>query len=103
MARPKRSCLDMLVIITCIVTELFLSGVESVDRGNFKTCNAASFCRRLRGAGGGSKSPYIVSPETIQIDETAGTVQALIANTESEDPNNPIKLRLEIFTNCFKI
>ena len=98
MARPKRSCLDMLVIITCIVTELFLSGVESVDRGNFKTCNEASFCRRLRGAGGGSKSPYIVSPETIQIDETAGTVQALIANTESEDPNNPIKLRLEIFT-----
>ena len=98
MARPKRSCLDMLVIMTCIVTELFLSGVDSVDRGNFKTCNEASFCRRLRGAGGGSKSPYIVSPETIQIDETAGTVQALIANTESEDPNNPVKLRLEIFT-----
>ena len=83
------------VIIT--VTELFLSGVESVDRGNFKKCNEASFCRRLRGAGAGSKSPYVVSPETLEIDESAGTVQALIVNTESEDPNNPVKLRLELF------
>ena len=33
----------------------FVPGVYSVDRGNFKTCNEASFCRRLRGAGGGSK------------------------------------------------
>ena len=75
----------------------FFPGVESVDRGNFKTCNEASFCRRLRGAGGGSKSPYVVSPDTLEIDESAGTIQALIVNTESEDPNNPVKLRLELF------
>merc|ERR1719384_1845655 len=99
MARPKRAGLGNKLfntgLVIIIVTELHLSGVESVDRGNFKTCNEASFCRRLRGAGGGSKSPYVVSPESLQIDESAGIVQALIENTESEDPSNPAKLRLE--------
>jgi len=93
--RKRRLSLSSILIVMLVDTLFY--GVESVDRGNFKTCNEASFCRRLRGAGEGSKSPYVVFPDTLEIDESAGTVQALIVNTESEDPNNPVKLRLELF------
>ena len=89
--------LSLQCILLVIIADALIYGVESVDRGNFKTCNEASFCRRLRGAGEGSKSPYSVSPDTLEIDESAGTVRALIVNSESEDPNNPVKLRLELF------
>lgn len=92
----KHKLLLCSVVILAFISK-FPFGVQSVDRGNFKTCNEASFCRRLRGAGAGSTSPYVVSPDTLQIDESAGTVQALIVNTESEDPSNPVKFRLEIF------
>ena len=40
----------------------------------------------------------MVLSDTLEIGEAAGTVQALIVNTESEDPANPVKFRLEIFT-----
>lgn len=97
--RMSSACHTVLLysIVILMLTETFLTRVESVDRGNFKKCNEASFCRRLRNAGGGTKSPYIVSPDTLEIDESAGTIQALIVNTESEDPSNPVKLRLELF------
>ena len=96
----KRPYLLLCALFTISLVEYggpLIPGVYSVDRGNFKTCNEASFCRRLRGAGGGSKSPYVVSPDTLEIGESAGTVQAVIVNTESEDPNNPVKFRLELF------
>lgn len=40
----------------------------------------------------------MVLSDTLEIGGAAGTVQALIVNTESEDPANPVKFRLEIFT-----
>ena len=76
--RISNACHSILLhsIVILMLTETFLTGGESVDRGNFKKCNEASFCRRLRGAGGGTTSPYIVSPDTLEIAESAGTVQA---------------------------
>ena len=77
---------------------LFKNKVEAVERGNFKTCNEASFCKRLRGKGGELQSQYALSPNSLQINESSGIITALIVKQNLEALNDTSKLRLELYT-----
>lgn len=72
----------------CVIFTLFIVTTIGVNKDNFKTCQQSGFCKRHRAVTPG-QSPYVVLPETINIQTTAVNLQIL--NTA-----NNVKLTLEL-------
>lgn len=68
------------IIHLLIVSAYTITFIHSVDRGNFKTCDQSSFCKRNRGILPG-ESPYIVLPNTVRFEP--GTVHLDVLNTRN--------------------
>ncbi|XP_064403614.1 neutral alpha-glucosidase AB-like [Halichondria panicea] len=86
--------------LVCVSTAVSLLAlcVTAVDKGNFKTCDKSSFCRRNRALPKGD-SPYKVDPDSIEVQSTGCAMD--IINTRSN-----VVLRGEISTlegNMFRL
>ncbi|KAJ4946512.1 hypothetical protein JOQ06_024178 [Pogonophryne albipinna] len=68
---------------------VFLSGTWAVDKGNFKTCDQSSFCKRQRALKPG-ESPYRALLETMELTNTRLTLQLI-------NDNNKVRLLLELY------
>ncbi|XP_072023564.1 neutral alpha-glucosidase AB-like isoform X2 [Amphiura filiformis] len=80
-----KSVVLFLVVLHVIV---FLSTVEAVDKGNFKTCDQSSFCKRNRALEEGS-SPFVAMLETFQV--SGGVMKVDVMNTKTS-----VLLQLEL-------
>uniref|UniRef100_A0A8C9SWL4 Glucosidase II alpha subunit n=1 Tax=Scleropages formosus TaxID=113540 RepID=A0A8C9SWL4_SCLFO len=80
---PRMSCL--LAVWLAVV----LSGIQAVDRSNFKTCIQSSFCKRMRDVVPGH-SPYRALLETLELSNTRLTLQLI-------NDNNKVRLLLELY------
>ncbi|KPP64922.1 hypothetical protein Z043_116698 [Scleropages formosus] len=58
-----------------------LSGIQAVDRSNFKTCIQSSFCKRMRDVVPGH-SPYRALLETLELSNTRLTLQLINDNNK---------------------
>uniref|UniRef100_A0A8D3CT87 Glucosidase II alpha subunit b n=1 Tax=Scophthalmus maximus TaxID=52904 RepID=A0A8D3CT87_SCOMX len=68
---------------------VYLSGTWAVDKGNFKTCDQSSFCKRQRALKPG-ESPYRALLETMELTNTRLTLQLI-------NDNNKVHLLLELY------
>ncbi|KAM6953642.1 neutral alpha-glucosidase AB [Aplochiton taeniatus] len=66
-----------------------LCGTLAVDRGNFKTCEQSSFCKRQRALQPG-QSPYRALLETMELTKSKLTLQLI-------NDNNKVRLLLELY------
>uniref|UniRef100_A0A6Q2Z293 Glycoside hydrolase family 31 N-terminal domain-containing protein n=1 Tax=Esox lucius TaxID=8010 RepID=A0A6Q2Z293_ESOLU len=73
----------MLWLAVCV------SGSWAVDRGNFKTCDQSTFCKRQRALKPG-QSPYRALLETLELTNTKLTLQLI-------NDNNKVRLLLELY------
>lgn len=77
-----------LLLLTCAVCLLLSTPAYAVDKGNFKSCDQSSFCRRNRALTPGA-SPYHIPPDSLVTGETG--CQLDLVNEETG-----VKLQLEI-------
>uniref|UniRef100_A0A671KQS0 Neutral alpha-glucosidase AB-like n=1 Tax=Sinocyclocheilus anshuiensis TaxID=1608454 RepID=A0A671KQS0_9TELE len=78
--------------VQCASFELSQPAVDSafaVDRGNFKTCDQSSFCKRQRALKPG-QSPYRALLETLELSDSRLTLQLI-------NDNNKVHLLLELY------
>uniref|UniRef100_A0A673G6Y4 Integrator complex subunit 5-like n=1 Tax=Sinocyclocheilus rhinocerous TaxID=307959 RepID=A0A673G6Y4_9TELE len=76
-----------LLSVFCVC--LFFSSAFAVDRGNFKTCDQSSFCKRQRALKPG-QSPYRALLETLELSDSRLTLQLI-------NDNNKVHLLLELY------
>ncbi|CAB1455050.1 unnamed protein product [Pleuronectes platessa] len=79
----RMACVFVLWLAVC------LSGTWAVDKGNFKTCDQSSFCKRQRALKPG-ESPYRALLETMELTNTRLTLQLI-------NDNNKVRLLLELY------
>ncbi|KAL4660010.1 neutral alpha-glucosidase AB-like isoform X1 [Arapaima gigas] len=75
--------------LLAICVALVPSGIQAVDRSNFKTCSQSSFCKRMRDIPPG-QSPYRALLETLELSNTRLTLQLI-------NDNNKVRLLLELY------
>merc|ERR1712126_6597 len=63
-----------LILVVCLV-----SAITCVDRGNFKTCDQSSFCRRNRGIQPGESSFHVI-PNTVSFEP--GSISLDVLNSK---------------------
>uniref|UniRef100_A0A672N8N3 Glucosidase II alpha subunit n=1 Tax=Sinocyclocheilus grahami TaxID=75366 RepID=A0A672N8N3_SINGR len=76
-----------LLSVFCVC--LFFNSAFAVDRGNFKTCDQSSFCKRQRVLKPG-QSPYRALLETLELSDSRLTLQLI-------NDNNKVHLLLELY------